>query len=42
VSITGSPASYGADRSTRQLVARQKLDGHYQNFSAAGLALSPD
>jgi hypothetical protein len=25
--------------STKQLVARQELDGHYQNFSAAGLAL---
>jgi hypothetical protein len=24
--------------STKQLVARQELDGHYQNFSVAGLA----
>jgi hypothetical protein len=42
VSITGLPASYGGDRSTKQLVARQELDGRYQNFSAAALPLSPD
>jgi putative oxidoreductase len=27
--------------SMKQLVAMHELDGHYQNFSAAGLALSP-
>ena len=26
----------------KQLVARQELGSQYQNFSAAGLALSPD
>jgi len=30
VSIAGSPASCGADRSTKQFVARQEIDGHYQ------------
>jgi hypothetical protein len=42
VSITGSPASYGGDGSTKQLVTRQELEGDYQNFSAAGLALIHD
>ena len=39
MSIPGSPASYIGDRSTKQLVAGQELDGHSQNFSAAVLAL---